>query len=804
MVFGRERLLCSSAFIVACAFSGAPSVALAQQSPAAASPSNQIEEVVVTARRREEAMQSVPIAITALGENRLIQSNVTDLKNVARLAPGIQIQPQFTPNNAVFQIRGQVQTDTAPSIDPSVGVYFDDVYIARSTGSLVNLVDVSRVEVLKGPQGTLFGKNTTGGAIRIVSNRPNHTFGGYVSTGYESFDRWKLEGVLNAPINDDLAIRSVVQYVNKSGGYGTNTVTGKPIDTDRSFFTRQSVLWNPTDKLEVLVEGDYTHQVAGGIPSILRDYTFSNGPTTALEAAVESGLGFNSAAGAAILNSLATGHGARDVGTSTCTVQTPAESYSFNPATGQFTFPGGCNPNPKSNSETWGLLANISYNFDFATLRSISSYRHVRYDARYDIDGTVFAILDSHQYVQAKQWSQELLLSGDALDRRLDWTIGGLYFKEVPSETDLVAPLAALQALAGGAGTDTRGTSRSESYAAYAQATYKFTDKLSLTAGARYTKDKRSFDATAFNRFTNGTEACLYDAANGLTNVAGFSAPCTISQNAIFSKSTYTVSLNYQIDPDKLVYLRTSSGYRAGGFNPRINAPEVVSSFNPETVTDYELGLKADWFDKLLRTNLALFHSKGQNVQQTVNGISPTNGAAITLTKNIGTRTVDGVEAEIIGRPTKDLSLDASVTYLDARQDNPADPLHFDNVILTPRWAFNVGGSYERQWTPDFLGTLRIDVSYRSKMYDQNPLVDLTTGLEAFQGFYRPVTLLSARYTVKHLPSGVELAIYGRNLTNQIYEARAGNVSGLGLSFGNLAEPRVIGFEIKAPFGGGR
>jgi iron complex outermembrane receptor protein len=318
--------------------------------------------------------------------------------------------------------------------------------------------------------------------------------------------------------------------------------------------------------------------------------------------------------------------------------------------------------------------------------------------------------------------------------------------------------------------------------------------------GARYTKDKREFDSNALDRLTNGSEVCLYT-LNGLSAVPEFSPPCTIKQKAIFNKTTYTVSLNYQLDPDKLVYARTSSGYRAGGFNSEINSPETLRAFAPEVVTDYELGLKADWLERRLRTNIAAFHSKGRQVQQTVNGTSAT-GELITVVENIGTRTVDGVEAEIIGRPTHDLTLDASLTYLDARLNNPADPVHFANVVLTPRWAYNLGGTYDHEFSSDFTGTLRVDLSYRSKMYDQNPLVDPSTGAVAYQGFYRPVTLLSARYTLKHAPSGIELAIYGRNLTNQSYEARAAVISGLGLAIANLAEPRAIGVEVKVPFGG--
>ncbi|TAL04715.1 MAG: TonB-dependent receptor [Rhodospirillaceae bacterium] len=797
--------VCFTALLTAGAL---PDSAAAQNPPKA--DTGGVEEIVVTATRHEQSLQLVPIAITALTSAKLTESNVTDLRNIERLSPGIQIQQQFVPGNAVFQIRGQVQSDTSPAIDPSVGVYFDDVYIARSTGSLVNLVDVARVEVLKGPQGTLFGKNTTGGAIRLVSNRPTHDFEGYVDASYESYNRTILNGVVNLPIDQKVALRVAAQYEQKSDGAVTNAVTGKNIDHDRTYFARSSLLIEPTDALSVLLEGDFTQTTTGGLPAFLKAFVPGNDTSGAseLEVGIEKGLWNFTLAGvpaaiaggrAVLLNSVLTADSASRTGSDLRDVTAPSFAFTGGPPQG-LSFVGG-NPSPMSRSKIWGLGANITYDLGIATLRSITSYRHTAYSAAYDVDGTSFYLLDSLQHVHSKQVSQELLLNGKALQDRLDWTVGGLYFDETPFESDKALPVAVESSLfTGTAGTTTNGDAKNKSWGVFGQGTYQLTQALSVTGGARLSKDQRSFVASAFDFHPNGSESCTYNAANGLSLLPIFSAPCSLSQSKKFSQWSYTGSINYQLDPSKLLYFRTSRGYRAGGFNPRINAPEVVGSFQPEIVVDYEGGLKADWLDRKLRTNVAIFHSLGHNVQQTVNGVSATNGAAITTTKNIGSRVVNGVELESTVRPTSYLTIDGGLTYMHARSHNPAE-LDVTWVQLTPAWTWTVGGTADVPISDDFDGRFRLDLSYRGKMHDGEPLRDLATGGFLYVGEYKDIMLLNSRFTIHQASSGVEFAVYGRNLTNQHYEARETTISGLGIVIANRAESRVFGLEVKIPFG---
>ena len=789
----------------------AQSTTAPQASSAAAPATTGIADIVVTATRRSESLQKVPISITALSGNELTQANVVNLQDVGTLSPGVQIQPQFKPGDAIFQIRGQVQADSAPSIDASVGVYFDDVYIGRSSGSLTNLVDVSRVEVLKGPQGTLFGKNTTGGAIRIVSNAPTQILGGYASGEYESFDHYRLTGVVNVPAGDTLAFRFAGQYDKKNGGYETNTVNNTKVDKLETYSFRGSMLWTPTTRMRLLVEGDYSKITGGGLPAHLRYYNPVNGPYTALEVALESGqydfaptgaaFGANIATGTAILNALSTPNGTRTVGNSI--QDATASSFTFNPGTGKFTYVGG-EVGPSTFTRTWGALANFTYDLDFATLKSITAYREVKSSYLYDTDGTMFNIINSNQHQTQNQFSEELLLNGKAANNQLDWTLGGIYFNEKPYEQDVDDPLAGLSYFGGSAGTDTRSTSTNKSYGVFAQGTYKFSDQFSFTAGTRYSTDEKGFIASSYGRTPTGTQSCLYTTAGGFpTSIAGLDqAACSITQKRTFHQWSYTASFNFQFDKDKLFYVKTSRGYRAGGFNPRINAPEVISAFAPEVVTDYEAGLKADWLEHTLRTDLSVFHSIGSNVQSTVNGVAASNGAVITLTENVGKRIVDGFELSLIEQPAKWLSFDQSVTYLHAVTENPLTP-DDRSVQQTPPWSLNLGVTLHTDFSERVLGTLRADVSYRDHMLAGPPLRNPATNAIIFSDSIPDVILVGARYTLHDSKSGIDVYVYGRNLTNQLYDSRAFNIGGLGLGIGIEAEPRVIGAGIKIPFGGG-
>lgn len=801
----------SIAFFMAAIVGGSASAQSSANADQAADQDNSaIGDIVVTATRKSEALQKIPVSITALGNQRLSDTGVSNLETLGKFAPNLQVFKQFVPGNALFQIRGQVQTDTSPTIDPSVGVYYDDIYIARSAGSLLNFVDVDRVEVLKGVQGTLFGKNTTGGAIRILSRRPTDVLQGYVSGSYESFDKFTLEGMINVPLGERAAFRAVGQYVDKSGGYATNTVTGKSIDTERSYFGRAALKVDPTESLSILVQGDYSRNQAGGLPSYIMAFIPAGGASTALSTGAEAGfitqgqLAAITAGNGIIAGLVRTPRQARLVGADLRSAT--ASSFAFNPVTGAFTYNGG-ETDARTKGTTWGLLGNITLDLGSATIQSITGYRDTNYFVNYNLDGTRFNLIDSRQTADQHQFSQELILNGSALGNRLDYTFGGIYFNETAVQGDRTVPLAAAAALRGGAGTLLTTTGKNESFGVFGQGTFRFTERLSLTAGLRYTHDKRGFLTRPFNvALGTGAQTCILTAANGGTALPQFSAPCQLQDSASFNKVNYTVGLNYQAGPTQLIYAKTSRGFRAGGFNSRVSAVEVFGSFRPEIVTDYEAGIKADWLGGTLRTNLAVYHSRATDVQQSTFGVIAGSNPPqqFTKTTNIGTRKVTGFELELVMKPSQFLTFDASVGHAHARLANPNAP-DVTYVAATPAWTLAVGGTAEVPLGESLGARLRVDLSHRSKMYDGDPIrapaPPSTLGAILSVGRYSEVTLLNARLTLVEKSTGIELAVYGRNLTNTYYNARQVSLNGLGLRIGNLAEPRVIGMQLKVPFG---
>lgn len=765
-----------------------------------------VADIVVTATRQSASLQAIPIAVTALSGDTLAAASITSLKDVAQLAPGLQILPAFTPGNPIFQIRGQVQTDTAPTIDPSVGVYFDDVYIARSAGSLANFLDVARVEVLKGPQGTLFGKNTTGGAIRIISNRPNDRFEGYAKIGYQSYDKATIEGVLNIPITNGVNFRAAGQYIHKTGGYYKNIITGNPIDTDKTFFGRASLLLEPTDNLEILLQGDYTNVDAGGLPNRLKDFVLANGASVALSVAAQNGKPGNIAAGTAIILNQITQTGGRNLYADVRIVT--ADGLSYTPGTPPTVGYTGGSTDPFNRFKAYGGAANISLDMDFATLRSITAYREVRYTSSYNTDGAggnVY-ITRSRGNVNSDQFSQELLLNGNAFDDRLDWTVGGIYFNENALQNDKSAPLFYLSAPGGSPGNITIADSKNKSWGVFAQGKFAVTDALSVTAGARRSHDKRSFVAQAYSLRLTSPQVCSYTVANGLATLPIFSSPCSLSQSASFNQWSYTASVDYQLGQGQLLYVRTGRGYRAGGFNARVALPQVLGSFDPEIVTDYEVGLKADWLNRTLRTNIALFTSKSRDTQQTVNGVSGVT--SFTRTSNVGTRKVRGVEGEITAVPSKNLSFDANFAYTTGKLVNPFTP-DVSWLPETPKWTFGYGATLQGDLSDAVHATLRADLSYRDKMKSINVLRGAapvgspagTLGPVVYVPKYKDRILINARATLAHSRTGIELAVFGTNLLNERYAARIIGINGLGIGMETLGEPRVLGVELKVPFG---
>ncbi|MFZ4382550.1 MAG: TonB-dependent receptor, partial [Sandarakinorhabdus sp.] len=595
----RNILLASASLMAAIPAAAQP--AAAAVADAAANDAVEASEIVVSARRRDERLIDVPVAVTAFSQADLQKFQAIDLSGIQGAAPNVNIvQGRGSAASANIFIRGLGQPDALQTFDPAVGIYVDGVYFSRIQGALLALYDVERVEVLRGPQGTLYGKNTTGGAISIVSRKPD--LGG---TRYEasalagSYNQFLLNGYVSAPlIADKLALSVAAQY-DKRDGLVTDPRTGRRYN-DRDSITVRSILRaKPTDDLEVLISGDYNRQ----------------------------------------RNELTLGYPTAPLGGVRPVAANPYGAYDFQAST---SFTG----NEGQRLDHWGLSATANWQLsDSFTLTIITAWRKLDPDLFIDIDASQAELGDVFVGIDQRQFSQEVQLKWNT--EKFSGVFGLFYLNEnIASRQEAYAddlfglPFTRLV-------NDRQNT---KSYAAFGQATYKFTDQLSLTGGLRYTHEER-----IYNRFT--TTVSTFAGLNGLafSFPSSLPAPFNLDNTAEFGAWTPSLTLSFKPSEDTTLYASASRGFKSGGFNGRANGvgdltfvvggvPTIVTQFAPETVWTYETGAKGSFLDGKLYLSGNVFYSDFRDFQARVGG--GTVGAFPVL--NAGRVSIWGIELEAV------------------------------------------------------------------------------------------------------------------------------------------------------------
>ncbi len=755
----RVRYSGASLLAIAVALACAPTGA-AQQSAASATKAVEdtlvLEEVVVTATRRTEKLQSVPIAVTAITGDALATQQQVDVTSLARTVPNLNIAPFPGDNsNATISLRGQVSIDNTPNVDPAVGLYLDGVYLARSSGGNLSLIDIERVEVLRGPQGTLFGRNTIGGALNIIPKRPTQHLEGSVEASYGNYNAWKLVGVVNVPVSEQVAVRFAGSHTERDG-FAHSRLTGNQLNADNTDYIRGSVSLALTEGWDVLLTGDYT--------------SFTNeGQWTTLASLAPAGSGFIG------LISQGKDNGAAYVA--------PFTKHPDTTTTGPYS------------SKTYGGSATVTGELgDWATLKSITAYREAKRDNRNnDLDGTPYVFLQQlNDDMKQSQFSQELQLFGTALDDRLDWITGGYYFRE---NSDLITRSRFVFGRPGATPVENVTDGRdiiNSSASLFAQLSYKITPEFALTAGARHVWDAR--DITLRNR----TQL----AATGTAIVCGNSAAslpdCRVDvKKATFDYTPFTVGLNYTPASDRLFYVKWSRGFRSGGFNTRATNSMALSPFNPERVDSYEGGVKLD-FGRSFRFNAAAYHSKFTDIQFVANIPVNVGGVVNTaaIVQNAGSARVNGLETEatlLLGN----LRLNGSLGLIDAKytsilptvvavtKDSPFQQ--------TPDLTWSLSADYD---IPVSFGNIHLhgDYSYKDEVaYSAVPPSDPANLLPSY-------ALINAMATVSLDQSGLELSVWGRNLANKKYLSRTLDLGALGVVSGFPGDPRTYGVTARYRF----
>jgi iron complex outermembrane recepter protein len=760
-----------------------------------------IADIVVTARKTDENLQSVPVAVTALDTEALASRQVLEVTDLARTAPSLTISTGGTgPASIVYlAIRGQAQNSPNSLSDTSVGIYIDGVYVARPIVGNLGFLDMASAEVLRGPQGTLFGRNTTGGALNLTSNRPTEEYEGQLKVGFGNFGSKVFEGIVNAPLSESVGLRVALRYGDHNGYFKNNQIGYPQGSVDKDFIMRSTLVLAPTgSRLKATIIGEFVRYA-------------DDGNATAV-AAINPGVLTLPSYGA-FINS--------EFGRFATAAQLPAFTAANSKWTDTFSRPrtGDSEIDTlQNNNRVEAISGQLEWDGDAVKVKSITAYRKSFTNDSLDLHGfptsvnpfTPFLPNATSAFVSTynnKQFSQELQLSGKI--GSLDWQTGLYYFKESGDEQSRAFVLGGVQS------ARTLSDYSSQSTGAFAQVNYHVTEALRVTGGLRYTWDKRTIDRHSTNnwRLPDNLEVCTVGPNAGQTAAA---APCTDPRSAKFSYPAWTLGVDYRVSDQLFLYAKTSGASMSGGFNSRTVPPPFTQQFDPEKVRDAEVGFKGDFLDRRLRTNLAVFYAKQSNTQRIVNALIP----PATLTQfvtNTGKVNAKGFEFEVTALPVRSLEITGSLAYLDAkyvkgsRTENvgtAAAPVLVDRsgepVTQAPKWTANIGAT---QKVDVGFGELAFHADYA---YLSKRAMDASTVRSIAQGgtqasidataianrasIIRGYGLLNGRISLQIEDPNLEIAIWGRNLTNQPWFTNVFNsYTGLGATVQYQGAPRTYG-----------
>jgi iron complex outermembrane receptor protein len=753
-------------------------VLLSSQEARAEEPRERVlDEIVTTARRREESIQKIPLSATPLSEQGLDERNARRLDEIAPFVPNLQFGPGGGAQNSVrLRIRGIGNEDPIATRDPGVGVYVDGIYLARSQGPLLGLADVERVEVLRGPQGTLFGRNTIGGAIHVITRKPVDELTGSASVRVGRFDLLETRASLNVPlVSETAAARVAFQSVDRDG-YSRNELTGQETDDGRLLAGRAALQLWLSDDLELSLVGEQARAHAAGRGGECRLAPGALPSATLIQLEIANGFDFP----ARCLESQADDE---------LDYASPVRS--------------------KDNLDASSLAATLTWGRGELRVRSLSAWRQQRTSGLQDLSFERISPgrLNFRRDTQ-RQLSQELLVDGRGLGGRLSWTLGALAFLEetrpgplqafvgsnlcaiapeelrVPGLPPGALPPAAAQGLSQricSASVDDRTKTDTSAWAAFGQASYDLSPEWHVTAGLRRSLERKRY-RTAQSR---------------LLGPGQLGAPFLSDTSARFDKWTPLVSLSRDLSDDVRVYASWSRGFKSGGFNgrPAPDLPSTLEPFSEERLDSYELGLKASFLDGAVVGSAAVFHGRYRDIQLTTLAVDRASGAIATRVANAGRAVVQGGELELRALLPADVELALGVGATDAeyREFDDLVDRSDEDFTSTPRWSAHVSAGRTFRDVAG-LGDLALRVTwYEQDEVNFGPVSDT---LE--QSRYG---LLGARLALA-LPDGrTELVLAGQNLLDRRYLNDGNNFeSGAASSVAHYGVPRTWTLEVRRTF----
>jgi iron complex outermembrane receptor protein len=722
-----------------------PQIAMAQTAPQ--TPSSEttatVADVVVTADRRERRLQDVPSAITAVTGEEIQRQRIVDLSSLSGSVPSFSMT-EGSSLGKELSIRGVTSVRIVDATaEPSVGMFVDDVYISRMGAAFTDFYDLERIEVIRGPQGVLLGKNVVGGAISVITAKPKFTPGAEMTIGTGNYNAFNASGYMTGPLTSSLAGRLAYQ-IRDHDGYGRNVLLNTDMEDLQSGQIRGELLYQPEGSpLRVLFTADYGSSKSAGTSRTMTDDPFTAG-----------------------VGALAAYRAARNLGPRD--TLSPEREY--------------------ANRTTHGASLRVDYDFDFAQLSWITGYRKSDGEMGYNQlgAGSPPGIADTFYFAEDKPEtiSQELRLVSKPGESRFDWILGGFYQHDDVGRFDAnrattnttIAALSGYYRYTNAAKLDTA--------AIFGQVGYQFTDQLKVTLGARYTKDKKEGVRTG---------ACLEDGGDGLCVAALVLAAgqsWTVNYGNEWNAFTPQGIVEYRPNDDIMLYASVGKGFKGGGWD-HIPATEAGAriGYNPEEVINYEIGAKTDLFDKTVRLNVAAFYMDYTDLQSQQLILE----CLCTVTSNAGNAQIKGIEGELTWAATDHLLLNASGSLLDAKY---VDFISTAGVVFSgnriqrsPENKFSLGLTYDfgqGAWDRSF--SFKTNYTYTGESFwtPNNTIKQ------------EPFGLLDASLRIQPPNSQWAATIWGKNVTDELYAVAAQAFFGDLMNY--YGAPRTFGFDVSYTF----
>lgn len=775
-----------------------------QQATAQQTGALSIEEVIVTARRREESIQDIPISVSAYTADEMELRGMLDVTDIAAATPNVLMDSAavtggLTGAPTVF-IRGIGQFDFVINTDPAVGIYIDGVYMARSMGSMLDLIDLERAEVLRGPQGTLFGRNSLAGAVNLTSKRPStEAFEAKLTAALGEQGYQELGASINMPISERSAARISAFSRQQDGFVQALQYDNFWLGSEDKKGIRGQLEFLPSDNVRINLSADYSDSSSSPAPFVPETLGSGFGDKTnaSLHPTIEMGAYWFNVARPMGLPSFS--------GDPTCATQAgrltnpachgmgaiPSERYATN---ARWHDENGNRVRPDQQLDSKGAAATLEWDVGPGTIKSITGYRG--FDSYFTNDNDygphTIAWNTNGEYYQ-DQYSQELQFVGQGMDGKLDYTVGLYYFEESGTEAVTIGGVTALQVTMGSSGevfqTIVRDMDNS-SKAAYAQFTYHFNDALHLTAGIRQTSDEKSFVLTPHRDFCTvpGNTANrdgvvqsdkITDVCGGATGVSSW------------DETDPMVSLSYDISDTTMVYGTYSTGFRDGGFASRFpdGLPNPIPAFQPEYVKSYEVGAKTTFLDGRLRLNASVFKTDYTDMQVTAQPADLAFGG--TGVNNVGSASLDGFELDGAWSVSDTLRLDFTVGLLSSSIDSltggslQSGPFTIGTdaqLPYTPETNYTLGGTWRIPLSSGANITSRLDWIHTDSMdWRLEPHPDVSHPAYDRANFNTTYNSADQKWA---LTFGV------RNLTDEVYSTAGTFSTGNGHSNRNLSRPR--------------